>query len=69
MLATGRSLVAVYEAIRKYGTPRKIQIVSVIGSAEGVEYIAGFFPENTDLWIADIDKELSDKRIYCSWFR
>ncbi|WP_064966265.1 uracil phosphoribosyltransferase [Tenacibaculum ovolyticum] len=61
MLATGRSLVAVYEAIKKYGTPKEIKIVSVIGSAEGVEYISKFFPENTDLWIADIDNELSDK--------
>ena len=61
MLATGRSLVAVYEAIKKYGTPKKIQIVSVIGSKEGVEYIAAFFPENTDLWIADIDETLNDK--------
>ncbi|WP_299345696.1 uracil phosphoribosyltransferase [uncultured Maritalea sp.] len=61
MLATGRSLVAVYEAIKKYGTPKKIQIVSVIGSTEGVEYIADFFPENTDLWIADIDEGLNDK--------
>ena len=61
MLATGRSLVAVYEAIKKYGTPKKIQIVSVIGSTEGVEYIADFFPENTDLWIADIDEILNDK--------
>ncbi|WBX71135.1 uracil phosphoribosyltransferase [Tenacibaculum retecalamus] len=61
MLATGRSLVAVYEAIKKYGTPKKIEIVSVIGSAEGVKYIKGFFPENTDLWIADIDEGLNDK--------
>lgn len=61
MLATGRSLVAVYESIKKYGTPKKIQIVSVIGSTEGVEYIADFFPENTDLWIADIDETLNDK--------
>ena len=61
MLATGRSLVAVYDAIKKYGTPKKIQIVSVIGSEEGVEYIKEFFPENTDLWIADIEENLSDK--------
>ncbi|MGB1041925.1 MAG: uracil phosphoribosyltransferase [Tenacibaculum sp.] len=61
MLATGRSLVAVYEAIKKYGTPKNIKIVSVIGSIEGVEYIKNHFPENTDLWIADIDEELNDK--------
>ncbi|WBX73790.1 uracil phosphoribosyltransferase [Tenacibaculum pacificus] len=61
MLATGRSLVAVYEAIKKYGTPKEIQIVSVIGASEGVEYVANNFPENTSLWIADIDEGLNDK--------
>ncbi|WP_275315064.1 uracil phosphoribosyltransferase [Tenacibaculum bernardetii] len=61
MLATGRSIVAVYEAIKKHGTPKKIEIVSVIGSAEGVAYIEEFFPEDTNLWIADIDAELNDK--------
>lgn len=61
MLATGKSIVAVYQAIKKYGTPKEIQIVSVIGSAKGVEYITKFFPENTSLWIADIDKELNNK--------
>ena len=61
MLATGKSLVSVYEAIKKYGTPKEIKIVSVIGSEEGVAYINDFFPENTELWIADIDKKLNDK--------
>lgn len=61
MLATGRSLVAVYEAIKKYGTPKNIQIVSVLGSVDGIDYIKDHFPENTDLWIADIDKDLNDK--------
>ncbi|CAM1345827.1 uracil phosphoribosyltransferase [Tenacibaculum crassostreae] len=61
MLATGRSLVAVYEAIKKYGTPKEIKIVSVIGSTEGVSYVAKHLPENTDLWIADIDEKLNDK--------
>ena len=61
MLATGRSLVAVYEAILKYGTPKEIKIVSVIGSDEGVTYVKNHLPENTELWIADIDAELNDK--------
>lgn len=61
MLATGRSLVAVYEAIKKYGSPKKIHIVSVIGSKEGIDYVKNHFPENTSLWIADIDNELNDK--------
>ncbi len=61
MLATGRSLVAVYEAIKKYGTPKDIHIISVIGASEGVTYIKDYFPENTCLWIADIDPILNSK--------
>jgi uracil phosphoribosyltransferase len=61
MLATGQSLVAVYEAIKKHGTPKEIHIVAVIGSQEGIDFIENYFPENTHLWIAAIDKELNDK--------
>lgn len=60
MLATGKSMVTVYEAIKKFGTPKKIHIVSVIGSEEGVHFIKKHFPENTHLWIADIDSILND---------
>ena len=61
MLATGQSLVAVYEAIKKYGTPKEIHIVAVIGSTEGIGFIKDKFPENTHLWIAAIDSVLNDK--------
>ena len=61
MLATGQSLVAVYEAIKKHGTPKELHIVVVIGSKEGVDFIEKNFPENTHLWIATIDDELNSK--------
>ena len=61
MLATGKSMVTVYEAIKKFGTPKKIHIVSVIGSEFGVKYIRKYFPKNTELWIADIDTTLNEK--------
>ncbi|CAM1350388.1 uracil phosphoribosyltransferase [Tenacibaculum insulae] len=61
MIATGRSLVAVYESIKKHGTPKEIHILSVIGSKEGIKLIEEFFPENTNLWVADIDDELNSK--------
>ncbi|MDG1161458.1 MAG: uracil phosphoribosyltransferase [Flavobacteriaceae bacterium] len=61
MLATGKSMVTVYEAIKKFGTPKKILIVSVIGSEFGVKYIRKYFPKNTELWIADIDTSLNEK--------
>jgi uracil phosphoribosyltransferase len=61
MLATGQSLVAVYEAIKKYGTPKELHIVVVIASKEGVAFIEKYFPENTHLWIAALDDELNSK--------
>ena len=61
MLATGQSLVAVYNAIKKYGTAKEIHIVSVIGAVEGIEFIKNHFPKNTHLWIAAIDEVLNDK--------
>lgn len=61
MLATGRSLVSVFEGIKKYGTPKEIHLACVIGSKEGVEYIQNYFPKNTKLWIATVDEKLNDK--------
>jgi uracil phosphoribosyltransferase len=61
MLATGQSLVAVYESILKFGTPKKVHLVSVIGATEGIHYVENHLPKETDLWIADIDDVLNDK--------
>lgn len=61
MLATGQSLVAVYDAIKKQRVVNDVHIISVIGSTEGIEYIKSHFPENTHLWIAAIDDQLNDK--------
>lgn len=61
MLATGQSLVAVYEAIKKQGTPKELHIVSVIAAKEGIDFIEKHFPKNTHLWIAAIDDTLNDK--------
>ncbi|WP_439132365.1 uracil phosphoribosyltransferase [Polaribacter sp.] len=61
MLATGQSLVTVYEAIKKTGTPKEIHIVAVIGAKSGITYIKDKFPANTHLWIAAIDNDLNEK--------
>lgn len=61
MLATGQSLALTYEALLQNGIPKQVHLMSVIGSQQGVEYIDGKFPENTQLWIADIDNVLNDK--------
>ena len=61
MLATGKTLENVYDALQTHGTPAKIHIISVIGSRHGVNYIKEIFPEDTHLWIAAIDDELTSK--------
>ena len=61
MLATGKTLENVLNALKKHGTPEHIHIMSVIGSKSGIEHIKKVFPENTHLWIAAIDPELSSK--------
>lgn len=61
MLATGKTLENVYKSLQTHGEPGQIHIISVIGSAEGVSYVKNIFPQDTQLWIAAIDEELSSK--------
>ncbi|MCF6350144.1 MAG: uracil phosphoribosyltransferase [Flavobacteriaceae bacterium] len=61
MLATGNSLVAVYNALLKHGKPKKIHIVAVIGASQGIDFIKKHFPKNTELWIATVDDKLNKK--------
>lgn len=61
MLATGKTLENVYNALKTHGTPKKIHIVSVIGSEEGIDYVSNVFPEDTQLWISAVDETLSPK--------
>ena len=61
MLATGKSLVAVFDAIKVNGTPKDIHIVVTIASQKGIDLLEANLPENTNLWIADIDPILNEK--------
>ena len=61
ILATGQSLVSVYESLKKHGNPKEIHLVCVIGSKEGLAYIQNHFPEDTKLWIATVDEKLNNK--------
>ncbi len=61
MLATGKTLKNVLDALKPHGTPAQIHIISVIGSQEGVDYVQKEFPESTHLWISGIDHKLSSK--------
>ncbi|MDN3664903.1 uracil phosphoribosyltransferase [Algibacter miyuki] len=61
MLATGQSMLATFEALKPFGTPKEVHLVSAIGAQEGVDFIADHFDKNTHLWIAAIDKKLNEK--------
>ncbi len=61
MLATGASMILAYKAAIKNGVPKKVHILSVVSSPEGLAATQNFFPENTDFWIGEIDSHLNDK--------
>ena len=61
MLATGKTLENVLKALKNHGTPSKIHIVSVIGSEAGLSHVQEVFPDDTQLWIAAVDGELTPK--------
>ena len=61
MLATGQSMVATFEALKPFGTPKEIHLVSVIGAQKGINYVANAFHLDAHLWIAAIDETLNDK--------
>ncbi len=61
MLATGKSLVAVFDAIKVNGTPKDIHIIVTIASQKGIDLLEANLPEDTNLWIADIDPILNEK--------
>jgi uracil phosphoribosyltransferase len=61
MLATGQSIVAVFNKLMERGTPKEIHIAVVIAAPEGIAHLEAFLPNNCHLWIASIDEKLNDK--------
>ncbi|AJR02859.1 uracil phosphoribosyltransferase [Siansivirga zeaxanthinifaciens] len=59
MLATGQSMLATFEALKPFGTPKNIHLVSVIGAQQGVDFVSKHFDAETHLWIASIDESLN----------
>jgi uracil phosphoribosyltransferase len=61
MLATGQSIVAVFNKLMDKGTPKEIHIAVIIAAPEGVEYLKNQLPANCHLWIASLDESLNAK--------
>lgn len=60
MLATGSSISTSLDAMKAYGEPSHIHIVSAIASAPGVNYLKRLY-KNAELWIGALDDELTAK--------
>jgi uracil phosphoribosyltransferase len=61
MLATGLSMVAVFNKLIERGVPKEIHIAVIIAAPEGVAYLEQHLPDNCHLWIASLDEKLNDK--------
>jgi uracil phosphoribosyltransferase len=61
MLATGSSMVAVYKALKRQGTPKQIHILSAIATPEALAFVQRNLPANTHIWVAAIDEQLTAK--------
>ena len=61
MLATGSSMVAVYQALRKQGAPSQIHILSAIATPEALDFVRSKLPSSTQIWVGAIDAELTAK--------
>ncbi|MES2573299.1 MAG: uracil phosphoribosyltransferase [Bacteroidota bacterium] len=62
MLATGQSIVAVFNKLIEKGTPKEIHIAVIIAAPEGVAYLEEHLPDSCHLWIASLDEKLNDKK-------
>ncbi|MGB0882112.1 MAG: uracil phosphoribosyltransferase [Vicingaceae bacterium] len=59
MLATGASVVEIYNLLLQRGTPKKLHLAILIASKEGLAYVERHLPENTTVWVGAIDDELT----------
>ena len=61
MLATGQSMVAVFNKLLEKGQPKEIHIAVIIAVPEGIEYLKKHLPDYCHLWVATLDEKLNDK--------
>jgi uracil phosphoribosyltransferase len=61
MLATGQSLVAVFNKLMATQTPREIHIAVVIAAPEGIAFLEENLPSSCHLWVAALDEKLNEK--------
>ena len=58
MLATGHTLTAVHEVMKKYGKPKSYTILSAISTVAGTEELAKVFPKGTRVYTCALDDKV-----------
>lgn len=61
MLATGQSIVAVYNRLMERGNPKTIHIAVTIAAPEGIAYLEKHLPDHCHLWIGALDEKLNEQ--------
>ena len=61
MLATGQSLLAVFNTLLARDAPSEIHIAVVIAAPEGIAFLQQHLPDNVHLWVATLDERLNEK--------
>ncbi|MBS1533445.1 MAG: uracil phosphoribosyltransferase [Bacteroidetes bacterium] len=61
MLATGQSIVAVYNQLMTKGIPAEVHMAVIIAAPEGVAHLEKHLPDNCHLWVATLDEKLNEK--------
>ena len=54
-------MVLAYNALIKNGTPKKLHVVSVIASRQGIDFVKNNLPNNTSIWVGAIDDQMSSE--------
>lgn len=60
MLATGQSIVAVFNRLMERGEAKEIHIAVVIAAPEGIAYLEEHLPDTCHLWVASLDEKLNE---------
>lgn len=61
MLATGQSMVAVFNKLMEKGLPKEIHIAVIIAAPQGIDFLKNHLPDNCHLWVATLDESLNEK--------
>jgi len=62
MLATGKSLVAVFNQLLAKQKPKQIHIAAIIAAPEGIKFIQKNLPSSCNLWVATLDDYLNEQK-------